>query len=141
MCLHHTDWKIHLKMSFHFIENSYHYEKYLRNGKNTFCQLQNLFPQARIATSEFQKLQQSSEKKILLLLHRKPVSTSQNEEFIKKYVSNCRKNCFHSQEYLANRKKLFFPSQKDSFYQEQRCFSLKIGLQASIMVSTSKNSK
>ena len=128
MGLHHTDWKIHLKMSFHLTENSYHYEKYLRNGKNNFCQLQNQFPQARI-------------KKILLLLHRKPVPTSQSEEFIKKYVSTCRKSCFHSQEYLANRKKLFFTSQKDSFFQEQGCFSLKIGLQASIMVSTSKNSE
>ena len=55
-------------------------------GKNNFYQLKNQFPQAGIATSEFQKLQQSSEKK-LFPLDRNPVLTSRNEEFVKKYVS------------------------------------------------------
>ena len=36
-------------------------------------------------------------------------------------------------------KKLFFTSQKNSFYQEQRSFSLKIGLHVWIMVSIRKN--
>ena len=55
-------------------------------GKNNSYQLENQFPEAGIAPSEFQKLKQSS-KKILFPLDRKSVSTSRNEIFVKKYVS------------------------------------------------------
>ena len=55
--------------------------------KNKFRQPENQFPQAGIATPEFQKLQQSSVQKILFPLDRKSVSTSWNEEFVKKYGS------------------------------------------------------
>ena len=55
-------------------------------------------------------------KKRLFPLDRKSVSTSWNEEHVKKYISTWRKSCFHNQEHLKNGKKLFFTSQKNSFY-------------------------
>ena len=46
-------------------------------GKNNFYQLKNQFPQAGIATSEFQKLQQSSEKKTISTRQKPRVNQSE----------------------------------------------------------------
>ena len=86
-------------------------------GKNKFYKPENQFPQAGIVTPKFQKLQKSY-KKILFSLDRNSVFASLNKEFVKKNIDTLRKNCFYSQDYLAKWKRLFFSSQKNSFYQE-----------------------
>ena len=48
-------------------------------------------------------------------MDRKSVSTSLNEELVKKIHFQSMEKLFHSQEYLTDRKKLFFNSQENSF--------------------------
>ena len=76
-------------------------------GKNNFYQLENQFLKVEIATSEFQKLQQSSEKKLFFCYTENwcPLAGMK-----KKFVKKIR---------IQLTEKLFFTSQKSSFYQEQ----------------------
>ena len=65
----------------------------------------------KLLTPNFKNLNKPLNKRILFSLDRKSISTNRNEELVK--------NCLHSQEYLADGKKLFLNSQKNSFYKEQ----------------------
>ena len=88
-------------------------------------------------TRNFKSFNKALNKKILFPLDGKSVSTSRNEDFVKKRFHLTEK--LFSQAGISDKwKKLSFNSQKNSFYSEQRSFSLKIGLHVSIMVSTSK---
>ena len=80
---------------------------------------ENQFPRAgvrfflkEVAKPAFQNFNRALNKKILFPIDRKSVSTSWNEELIKKHVSTLLKNCFHSQEYLTNEKMVSTRSNK-----------------------------
>ena len=55
------------------------------------------------------------EESLSFVLARKSVSTTRNEAFVEKYVSNIRKNCFFWQIKIEN-----------GFYYQESYFSLKI---------------
>ena len=121
MCLHHADWKINLKMCFHQTENSFPHKEYPRNGKKESL-LKNQFPQIGIANSQFQKLQQSSEKK-LLLLHKKQVFTSRNVR-LKNTFPKKLKNTFPLDGKTLFTAKNIWQMEKTVFYQPEKQFLL-----------------
>ena len=63
----------------------------------------------KLPPPNFKSFNNALNKKLLFPMGRKSVSTSRNEEFVKKYK---RKNCFHSQEYLTNGKNSFSLARK-----------------------------
>ena len=139
MRLHYTNWKNRLKIRLHQTKNSFHQKEYLRNGKKTSSTSQKIsFHKQELPPPNSKGFNKALNKKILFPLDRKSVSTSRNEEFVKKRL-HLTESMFSQPGISDQWKKLFFTCQKSSFYQEQRSFSLKIDLQVSIMASTSKN--
>ena len=123
MCLHHADWKINLKMCFHQTENSFPHKEYPRNGKKESL-LENQFPQIGIANSQFQKLQQSSEKKTPSASQK--TSVHQPECTFKKYVSKKikLKNTFPLDGKTVFTAKNIWQMEKTVFYQPEKQFLL-----------------
>ena len=108
--------------------------------KINFQQPKNQFQRAEIGfllkgwlLQNFRIFNRALNKTILFLLARKFVSTSRNEEFVKKTVSLGR-NCFHCLEYLINGKNGFSLARKTV-----SSFSVKMVFHIiSVMVTTSK---
>ena len=90
-------------------------------GKINFLQPKNQFPRAEIRfllkillPPYFKLIKRALNKTILILLERKFVFTSRNEEFVTKNVALGR-NCFHFLEYLVNGKKMVFHQPEKQF--------------------------
>ena len=93
----------------------------------------------KLLPPNYKCLRKPLNKRILFPLDGKSVSTSQNEEFVKKYHSTWRKNCFHSQEYLKNGKYCFSLARETVSTSSNEVFLKKISIHlVLIMVSTSK---
>ena len=122
MRLHYTNWKNRLKMRLHQTKNSFHQKEYLRNRKKTSSTSQKIsFHKQELLPLNFKGFNKALKKKILFPLDRKSVSTSRNEEFVQKRF-HLTENMFSQPGISDQWKKLFFTSQKNSFYQEQKLF-------------------
>ena len=102
-------------------------------GKNKFYQPEISFLKQQLPPPNFKSFNKALNKKILF-----PFPLAGMKNSLKKHFQLTVK--LFSQPGISDKwKKLFFTSQKNSFYQEQRSFSLKIGLHVWIMVSIRKN--
>ena len=122
MHLDHADWKICLKILFHQTENSFHHREYLEWEK---YRQKISFHKQELPPTNFKSFNKALNKKYSFHQTENPFALAGMKHSLKKTFPFDGKSSFHSHEYLINEKKLFFTSQKNSFYEEQRKFFFK----------------
>ena len=134
MRFHHTDWRIGLKIRFPLDRKQLSLEGVSEEWEKISSTIQKIsFHKQELPAPNFKSFNKALNKNMLF-----PFPLAGMKNSLKKHFDLTEK--LFSQQGISDKwKKLFFTSQKKIFYQEQKSFSLKIGPQVWIMVSTRIN--